>query len=63
MKKSTPLTARFLFTAVMIITVLSIVFNFYTNLDIPHLAIIGIVILEVVMVCTGIVLTIRHNKA
>ncbi|MCL2642364.1 MAG: hypothetical protein FWD52_02450 [Candidatus Bathyarchaeota archaeon] len=63
MKKTIPLVARFLFTLVMLIAVMGVVFNFYTNSDIPHLAIIGVVLLEVIMVCIGVFLTVKHNKA
>ncbi|MCL1977840.1 MAG: hypothetical protein FWG55_07065 [Candidatus Bathyarchaeota archaeon] len=63
MKKSVPLVARLLFTLVIIITAISIVVNFYTNSDIPHWVIIGVVLLEVLMVCMGVFLTVRHNRA
>ncbi|MDR0461503.1 MAG: hypothetical protein LBH62_08820 [Nitrososphaerota archaeon] len=44
-------------------TVTGVVFGFYTNTDIPHLAIISVAILELLMVITGIILIVRHNKA
>jgi|GEM_PF-2584958 hypothetical protein len=62
-KKSIPLVSRLLFILVIVMTVTGVVFGFYTNTDIPHLAIISVAILELLMVITGIILIVRHNKA